>query len=125
MYTLSVKRDFVAYHFLVGGDWGPENQKHSHNYRVEVRLEGASLDEHGYLVDIVHVEKHLDEIIAGCRSKTLNELVEFENLNPSIENFCRILCQALIKRIAFPNISAVTVKVDENEIASASYRQEL
>ncbi len=125
MYTLSVKRDFVAHHFLVGGDWGSENQRHSHHYGVQVLLEGASLDKHGYLVDIVHVEKQLDELIAGYRNKTLNELIEFENLNPSIENFSRILCQALLKRIVFPNISAVTVKVDENQIASASYRQEL
>ncbi len=125
MYTLSVKRNFVAYHFLVGGDWGSENQKHSHHYRVEVRLEGASLDQHGYLVDIVHIEKHLDELIASYRNRTLNELAEFENLNPSIENFSRMLCQALIKRIASPNISAVTVSVDENQLASASYRQEL
>jgi 6-pyruvoyltetrahydropterin/6-carboxytetrahydropterin synthase len=125
MYTLSVKRDFVAHHFLVGGDWGSENQKHSHHYLVQVLLEGASLDEHGYLVDIVHVEKQLDELIAGYRKKILNELVEFENLNPSIENFSRILCQALAKRIASPNIGAITVRVDEDQIASASYRQEL
>jgi 6-pyruvoyltetrahydropterin/6-carboxytetrahydropterin synthase len=125
MYTLCVKRNFIAYHFLVGGDWGPENQKHSHHYRVQVLLEGASLDEHGYLVDIVRIEKRLDELIAGYSNRTLNQLVEFENLNPSIENFSRILCQALAKRIASPNISAVTVRVDESQIASASYRQEL
>jgi 6-pyruvoyltetrahydropterin/6-carboxytetrahydropterin synthase len=125
MYTLSVKRDFVSYHFLVGGDWGSENRRHSHHYRVQVLLEGASLDEHGYLVDIVQVENQLDELIAGYGNKTLNELVEFEDLNPSIENFSRILCRALVKRIVFPNISAVTVRVDENQIASASYRQEL
>ena len=78
MYTVAVKRDFVAQHFLVGGDWGAENQKHSHHYEVEVRLEGASLDEHGYLVDIVEIEQHTDELVAGYRNKTLNHLPEFE-----------------------------------------------
>jgi 6-pyruvoyltetrahydropterin/6-carboxytetrahydropterin synthase len=43
MYTVAVKRDFVAQHFLVGGDWGAENQKHSHHYEVELQLEGATL----------------------------------------------------------------------------------
>jgi len=44
MYTVTITRDFVAQHFLVGGDWGAENQWHSHHYQVEVRLEGATLD---------------------------------------------------------------------------------
>ena len=44
MYTLAVRRDFVAQHFLVGGDWGPENLKHSHHYRVEVEMTAPELD---------------------------------------------------------------------------------
>ena len=48
MYTLTVKRDFVAQHYLIGGDWGAENEKHSHHYAVELTLEGRELDEHGY-----------------------------------------------------------------------------
>jgi 6-pyruvoyltetrahydropterin/6-carboxytetrahydropterin synthase len=31
MYTVSVKRDFIASHFLVGGDWGNENECHATN----------------------------------------------------------------------------------------------
>jgi 6-pyruvoyltetrahydropterin/6-carboxytetrahydropterin synthase len=125
MYTLSLKKDFVAQHFLFGGDWGPENQKHSHNYEVEIRLEGRSLDKHGYLVDIVDLDKSLDQVVARYKGKTLNQLPEFEGLNPSIEHFSRILCQAFLKRINAPNVSAVKVTMKENQIASASYRQEL
>ena len=58
MYTLAVRRDFIARHFLIGGDWGPENNEHAHHYRVEVQLEGSSLDKHGYLVDIVDIGQH-------------------------------------------------------------------
>jgi 6-pyruvoyltetrahydropterin/6-carboxytetrahydropterin synthase len=125
MYTVSVKRDFVAQHFLFGGDWGAENQRHSHHYEVEVRLEGSSLDQHGYLVDIVDVEKNLEGLVSHYKDKTLNELPEFEGLNPSIEHFSRIICQALRKRITAPNVSAIRVTIKENQIASASYRQEL
>ena len=63
MYTLGVRRDFIARHFLIGGDWGPENFPNSHHYILELQLEGRELDQHGYLVDIVDVEKHLDEIV--------------------------------------------------------------
>lgn len=125
MYTVAVARDFVAQHFLIGGDWGPENEWHSHHYRVEVQLEGATLDQHGYLVDIVDIENHLDALVAHYRDKTLNELPEFEGLNPSIEQFARILCQSLAERIQAPNLGLITVKIWENDIAWAAYRQEL
>jgi 6-pyruvoyltetrahydropterin/6-carboxytetrahydropterin synthase len=123
MYTLAVKRDFVAQHFLVGGDWGAENKRHSHHYVVEVQLEGAELDQHGYLVDIVAVEADLDALVAYYRDRTLNDLPEFAGQNPSIERFARILCQTLLERLRVPHLSALTVRIWENEIAWASYRQ--
>jgi 6-pyruvoyltetrahydropterin/6-carboxytetrahydropterin synthase len=122
MYKVAVKRDFVAQHFLIGGDWGAENEWHSHHYFVEVQLEGAELDQHGYLVDIVDIERNLEALVAYYRDKTLNELPEFAGLNPSIEHFSRIFCQALAERITAPNLSAITVQMWENEIAWASYR---
>lgn len=128
MYTLAVERDFVAQHFLIGGDWGPENQWHSHHYRLELQLEGPELDRHGYLVDIVDVEEKLDRVVAYYKDKTLNELPEFEALNPSIEHFCRIVAHQLCDTLDADNtanMSALTVKIWENEIAWASYRQSL
>lgn len=124
MYTVAVKRSFVAQHFLFGGDWGTENKRHSHHYVIELQLEGATLDQHGYLVDIVDIADNLDRLVAEYRDKTLNELLTFAGLNPSIEHFSRILCETLDERIAAPNISALTVKLWENEIAWAAYRLE-
>lgn len=123
MYTVSVKRDFVAQHFLIGGDWGPENDWHSHHYAVEVQLEGDRLDAYGYLVDIVDIEKNLNALAAHYRDQTLNDLPEFAGLNPSIEHFARILCQTLVGRIHAETLTAVTVKLWENEIAWAAFRQ--
>jgi 6-pyruvoyltetrahydropterin/6-carboxytetrahydropterin synthase len=125
MYTLAVKRDFVAQHYLIGGDWGPENQWHSHHYQVEVILEGDTLDEHGYLVDIVAVERNLEALVAHYRDKTLNDLPEFAGLNPSIEHFTRILCNELAKGLAANTLTAIGVRIWENAIAWASYRQAL
>jgi 6-pyruvoyltetrahydropterin/6-carboxytetrahydropterin synthase len=125
MYTLAVQRDFVAQHYLIGGDWGSENQLHSHHYRIELRLEGERLDQHGYLVDIVDVEHHLNELVAYYRDHTLNDLPEFQGLNPSIEHFSRILCQTMAARIKAQTLSAMAVHIWENAIAWASYRQTL
>ncbi len=98
MYTVNVKRDFVAQHYLIGGDWGAENQKHSHHYQVELQLEGGELDRHGYMVDIVDIESHLNEQVFYFKDKTLNDLPEFEGLNPSIERFAFIICRRSRKR---------------------------
>jgi len=124
MYTLGVRRDFIATHFLIGGDWGAENFPNSHHYVLELQLEGAELDQHGYLVDIMDVEKHLDEIVTYYKEQTLNDKPEFAGLNPSIEHFARILATSLSERIKAKNISAVKVVLWENEIAWAAYQVE-
>ena len=125
MYKVAVKRDFVAQHYLIGGDWGAENHLHSHHYAVELQLEGVTLDQHGYLVDIVDIEHHLNALVAYYKDHTLNDLSEFVGLNPSIEHFSRILAETLATRIQASNLSALTVLVWENEIAWASYRKAL
>jgi 6-pyruvoyltetrahydropterin/6-carboxytetrahydropterin synthase len=121
MYTLAVRRDFIARHFLIGGDWGPENFPNSHHYVLELQLEGKELDQHGYLCDIVDVEKHLDEIIAYYKEQMLNDKPEFKGLNPSLEHFARILCTSLDERIKAKNITGLRVVLWENENAWASY----
>lgn len=125
MYTVAVKRDFVAQHFLIGGDWGAENQRHSHHYVVEVRLKGKELDDHGYLVDIVEIEAALETLRERYRDQTLNELPEFAGLNPSLEHFARILCESLARRTDAPNLATLTVRLWENELAWAEYRLDL
>lgn len=125
MYRVAVKRDFIAQHYLIGGDWGPENELHAHHYQVEVQLEGAELDQHGYLVDIVAIEASLEALTERYRDRTLNDLPEFAGLNPSIEHFSRILCESLAAKLDTPNLNALSVILWENEIAWASYRHEL
>lgn len=125
MYTTAVQRAFVAQHHLTGGDWGPENEKHSHHYRVEVQLGGESLDAHGFLADIDDISHALDALTADFRDRTLNDLPEFAGLNPSIEHFARILCHAFVSRLRPPNLTRIRVSLWENEIAWTAYEQDL
>ena len=124
MYTLGVKRHFIARHFLIGGDWGPENFPNSHHYVLELQLEGKELNQHGYLVDIVDVEKHLDEIVNYYREEMLNDKPEFVGLNPSLEHFARILATSMSEYIKAENIMMLKVVLWENESAWASYQVE-
>jgi len=125
MYRVAVKRNFVAQHYLIGGDWGAENQKHSHHYILELELEGADLDRHGFLVDIVEIEAALDQQVAHYRDRTLNELEGFKDLNPSLERFARLLCESLAKTIGRGNVGRMYVRLWENASAWASYEMAL
>ncbi len=125
MYTLGVQRHFSAVHYLIGGDWGAENQPHAHDYLLEVRLEASALDQHGYCVDIVQVDAVLEAFVAQHAGATLNDLPAFAGLNPSIEHFARIAAHTLAEPLRAPNLTAVTVRIWENDIAWAEYRRTL
>ncbi|MGD0952690.1 MAG: 6-carboxytetrahydropterin synthase [Methanotrichaceae archaeon] len=123
MYAVAITKDFVAQHYLIGCDWGEENRKHSHHYNVELLLEGSQLNQHGYMLDIVEIGSQLDAQLLYYKDRTLNDLPEFKGLNPSIERFAFFLCKAMSEKIKATNVSAITVKIWENDIAWASYKQ--
>lgn len=119
MYQLAISRNFIAQHYLIGGDWGKENTKHSHQYKIEVLIESDRLDRHGYLMDIVELETSVDQTIDRFRDCTLNALEPFHNINPSLENFSRILWEGLTAQLQLN--AKITVKLWENETDWASY----
>ena len=121
MHSLMVKKDFIASHYLIGGDWGNESRPHAHRYVLELVLGGRPLNRHNYLVDIVEVEEVLTSLALRFKDKLLNELPEFEGQNPSIELFSRILCSAISERIAEVRISSLSVTLWENDSAWARY----
>lgn len=123
MYSVAVQREFVAQHYLIGGDFGPENHPHSHAYRVEWRLAGETLDPHGFLADIDAVSAGLEAVLAGFRDKTLNDLPEFRGLNPSIEHLARILCRALRSRFPDARLREAAVTIWESGAAWAAYTE--
>jgi 6-pyruvoyltetrahydropterin/6-carboxytetrahydropterin synthase len=125
MYTLEVRRDFVAQHYLIGGDFGWENDLHSHHYVLELHLRGEELDHLGYLVDITEVERVLDATVERYRDHTLNDIEEFGGLNPSIEHFCRIVWERLEDSLPLDRLSGMEVRIWENEIARAGYHRPL
>jgi 6-pyruvoyltetrahydropterin/6-carboxytetrahydropterin synthase len=120
VYQLAITRDFVSRHFLIGGDWGRENDIHSHHYRCEIRIEGADLDRHGYLIDIVELTGAVNDVIAQVAERTLNELPMFAGLNPSLEHFARIFWESLVSRASLAG-RLVTVRLWENERDWAAY----
>lgn len=124
MYSIAVQKEFIAQHFLIGGDWGDENQPHSHHYVIELIINHDELNQHGYLVDIVDIEEGLDKTVSYFKDKMLNELPEFAGLNPSLEHFCRIIWQQIIRQVKLPDSGKLEIKLWENESCWAAYKED-
>jgi len=120
-YSVSVIRDFVAQHYLIGGDWGPENDTHSHHFTVELTLSGPSLDQHNYMVDIVDIEERLETFVARYRDQTLNDTPAFAGTNPSIERFARVAWEEIVPGLSANTVHEASVTMWEHAQAKASF----
>lgn len=125
MYRVSVRRDVIAQHYLTVPNPGPEGELHSHAFTVEVELSGAELNQYGYLVDIDDVKAALDATLARYRDETMNELVEFAGQNPSVERFAHQVCEQFVEAATLDTPEHVSVRIWEDDIASATYETSL
>lgn len=124
MHSLMLRTNFIAQHFLIGKDFGSENFKHSHQYLFEIEIESPHLDQYNYVIDIVEVKSILDKLTLEYNDKTLNDLPEFANQNPSLELFSKILWHKFQVLLELPSHCQVTVRLWEDDIAQASYRED-
>ncbi|MDZ7745482.1 MAG: 6-carboxytetrahydropterin synthase [Halobacteriales archaeon] len=125
-YSLTVRREFVAQHYLTVPDPGPvEGEPHSHVFTAEVEFSGPELDQYGYVVDIDAVEERLDALEARYRDTLLNDLPEFDERNPSVERFAKAFGDRLADDLADPNPTTLTVRLWEDDLAWASHERRL
>lgn len=127
MYTVSVSRSFVAQHSLTVPDPGPEGDRHSHHYTLEVTVESTGLDVYGYVVDIDDLTAAVDDVAEEFRDQTLNDHPAFDGLNPSVEHFARVVADSLAAdpRLTSDRVQTLRVAIDEDDTARVSYEREL
>lgn len=121
MYSLLLKNQFQASHFLFGKDFGAENFPHAHQYGFEIEIKSHTLDQYNYLIDIVEMRSVVDNILSYFKEKTLNELPEFQNQNPSLELFCKILWQKFKDKHELFEHCRISIRLWEDDIARAAY----
>ncbi|MES3629085.1 MAG: 6-carboxytetrahydropterin synthase [Longimonas sp.] len=124
MYTLTVKDDLIAQHYLTVPNCGPENEWHSHHFEIEIILESEDLNKWGYVCDIDDVKNAIDDIKNRFSDKTLNEIEAFAGLNPSVEHFARIAAEDIRNSLddeTRARCHTMHVRIWEDQEAAAQY----
>ncbi len=121
MFELRVVTRFAAAHQLTMVGTKCENL-HGHNWKIEVYVQGESLDKGGVLVDFGVIKRHVRELMETLDHKFLNELDYFRNgTPPSSENIACYIGDSLAARLENPGIRVSRVTAWESDDASATY----
>lgn len=118
MYQVSIVREFEAAHYLRGYG-GRCERLHGHRYKVIAKLQSEKLNELGMVYDFTRLKEEAGEVIQGFDHTCLNEIPPFNEINPTAENLCRVIYEALSERIAGVITS---VEVWESPQNRAEYR---
>jgi 6-pyruvoyltetrahydropterin/6-carboxytetrahydropterin synthase len=124
MFEVSVEQSFAAGHALRNYKGACENV-HGHNFKVQVTLEGAALDQTtGMLVDFLDVKASMQNVIAALDHRFLNEIPPFDVLNPSAENIAEYFYLQMSSGLAANPVPVHIreVRVWETDIQSATFR---
>ncbi|WP_019178079.1 6-pyruvoyl trahydropterin synthase family protein [Methanomassiliicoccus luminyensis] len=122
MYSTSLRKELIAQHHMPNAS-GREKEVHSHRYTVEVTVRGSSLDHSGYLADLDRIGEVLDGILKLYSDRTLNDLPDFQEAAPSIENLAFAIWGRFVAADDWTSVSTAKVAVWESEAASASYEE--
>ena len=122
MFQVSVDETFSSGHALRGYKGKCENP-HGHNYKVQIVLEGPSLDSIGLLYDFSHLKRVLRALIEGVDHKYLNDQAPFDVINPSAENLAKYFYDEIAGQLnAMPaGARLARVTIWETDTATATY----
>lgn len=112
---------FRAWHVMPGME-GPEGELHSHDYRLEVIVRRAELDERGMVVDLDLLDAALDKTIARVRDQNL-ELIRPPGADAvTVEVLARWVHREIAGIISGEGADDLSVRAYENEVAFGGYR---
>jgi 6-pyruvoyltetrahydropterin/6-carboxytetrahydropterin synthase len=122
MFEVTIEETFAAGHALRNYHGKCENV-HGHNYRCQVTVEGADVDENGLLVDFVELKKVVHSVLDRLDHQWLNDFPPFNVINPSAENIAKYIFDEVNSGLgARPNARLGQVRLWETDTAFAVYR---
>ncbi|MGH9447680.1 MAG: 6-carboxytetrahydropterin synthase QueD, partial [Terriglobia bacterium] len=120
MFEVSVEYTFAAGHALRNYKGKCENV-HGHNYRVQVTVAGATLNEAGLLVDFSDLRKGITELAGRFDHQFLNDITPFDQLNPSAENLAKYVSDGMTGQLRSQGLEVRAVTVWETDTSCATY----
>ena len=119
-YTLKIVTDFAAAHTL--RDYpGSCSRLHGHNWKVEVEVRAAALDEAGMVLDFKLIRRATHEVIEQYDHQYLNEIAPFDTLNPTAENIAAVIHRAVAAKLNDGRVSVSATTIWETDRACARY----
>jgi 6-pyruvoyltetrahydropterin/6-carboxytetrahydropterin synthase len=73
MYEVGTAAEFTAWHVMPDMD-GPEGELHTHDYRLEVVVRRAELDERGMVADLDVLTDAVEKTVAAVRDQDLETI---------------------------------------------------
>ena len=123
MFEVTIEETFAAGHALRNYRGKCENV-HGHNYRCQVSIQGAKLDEIGLLVDFVELKRVVHGVLDRMDHQWLNEFPPFNVINPSAENMAKFIYDEVSSGLQTKDVRVAAVRLWETDTASATYRPE-
>lgn len=133
MLTITTEFHFNAAHRLYRDDispdknrdiFGPCNKLHGHTYRMLVTVSGE-VNENGMIVDFALLNEIVDEeITSRYEHEYLNDLEEYRNIPPTVENMIVHIFEILEKRLAEINVKPVSVTLYETPTSWATFQKD-
>jgi 6-pyruvoyltetrahydropterin/6-carboxytetrahydropterin synthase len=121
MYTLTTRLEFAAAHRLRGYD-GNCARLHGHNWKIEISLTGAKLNEIGMLIDFKEIKKRGNALLSELDHFYLNDIEPFtEELNPTAENIAFYLFQRLSQEFNNEQMWVKAVTAWETDRSAATF----
>ena len=120
MYEVTIETSFSAAHFLKNYK-GKCEKLHGHNWKVQITVSAAELDDKGLGMDFKELREIADKFVEKFDHANLNDLPEFKQRNPTTENIARIIFDGLEELIDAELVCVKRVSVGETDGNWASY----
>jgi 6-pyruvoyltetrahydropterin/6-carboxytetrahydropterin synthase len=122
MWEISTETVVAAAHRL-RHTTGEGERLHGHNWRIRAVVRAKELDATGWVLDFNQVAAVLRSLVEPYEHVYLNEVAPFDDLNPTAENFARVVADGLSAKLDDARARVARVEVWENDSCCATYHR--
>lgn len=124
LYSLQVTSQISSSHQL-RNYVGKCEELHGHNFQIELIVQGRKLQpDTEILIDFKELKSKLNSILEELDHKHLNNLPQFQTINPSSENIARYIYKQMEKLLDHEDIWIYSVSVSEKNSSKAIYMED-